>query len=152
MESLMQRTDPWGEQTGGMTIRISIGDFSRMTYLSVKSLRRYHDTGLLEPANVDQGSGYRYYEAAQVPVGQVIRRFRDLGMPLEQVKEVLQAPGDGEGNLLATGPGSLRMVTTTYSIGRVAIPLGSRPASTQPMRVAATGMAITIRNRLLHGM
>jgi DNA-binding transcriptional MerR regulator len=88
----MQRAEPWADQTDGMTVRLSIGDFSRMTYLSVKSLRRYHDMGLLEPADVDQESGYRYYEADQVPIGQVIRRFRDLGMPLDQVKEVLQAP------------------------------------------------------------
>ena len=60
--------------------------------------------------------------------------------------------GDGDRASLVTEPGSLRMVTTTYSIGRVAIPAGSRPASTQPMSVAATGMAITMRNRLLHGM
>jgi DNA-binding transcriptional MerR regulator len=75
-----------------MSTRLSIGDFSRMTYLSVKALRRYHDMGLLVPADVDRQSGYRYYEATQVPVGQVIRRFRDLGMPLEQVKAVVQAP------------------------------------------------------------
>jgi hypothetical protein len=80
VDSLMQRDEPWAEQTGGMTVRSSIGDFSRMTYLSVKSLRRYHDMGLLEPADVDQESGCRYYEADLVPIGQVIRRFRDLGM------------------------------------------------------------------------
>lgn len=72
--------------------RLSIGDFSRMTYLSVKALRRYHDMGLLVPAAVDSHSRFRYYEPDQVPVGQVIRRFRDLGMPLEQVREVLRAP------------------------------------------------------------
>src|ERR1700728_3536188 len=38
-----------------------------------------------------------------------------------------------------------------YSIGRAAMADGSRPASTQPMNMAATGMAITMRNRLLHG-
>src|SRR5215472_8120756 len=75
-----------------MNTRLSIGDFSRMTYLSIKALRRYHEMGLLVPAAVDQFSGFRYYEPAQVPVGQVIRRFRDLGMPLEQVREVLNAP------------------------------------------------------------
>ena len=96
-ESLARRADPlarragaWAEQTGAMNVRLSIGDFSRMTYLSIKSLRRYHDMGLLVPAHVDPGSGYRYYDASQVPAGQVIRRFRDLGMPLEQVKAVLQ--------------------------------------------------------------
>jgi DNA-binding transcriptional MerR regulator len=75
-----------------MSIRLSIGDFSRMTYLSIKALRRYHEMGLLVPADVDPASGYRYYDASQVPAGQVVRRFRDLGMPLEQVKEVLLAP------------------------------------------------------------
>lgn len=89
---LIHRAGSWAEQTGAMNVRLSIGDFSRMTYLSIKSLRRYHDLGLLVPAHVDPGSGYRYYDASQVPDGQVVRRFRDLGMPLEQVKAVLQAP------------------------------------------------------------
>jgi MerR family regulatory protein len=77
-EPLARRAGAWAEQTGAMNVRLSIGDFSRMTYLSIKSLRRYHDMGLLVPAHVDQGSGYRYYDASQVPAGQVIRRFRDL--------------------------------------------------------------------------
>ena len=71
--------------------RIAIGDFSKMTYLSIKALRRYHDMGLLVPADIDSSSGYRYYEPSQVPVGQVIRRFRDLGMPLDQIKQVIGA-------------------------------------------------------------
>jgi DNA-binding transcriptional MerR regulator len=75
-----------------MQVRIGIGDFSRMTHLSVKALRYYHDVGLLEPAQVDDSSGYRFYHPDQVPLAQVIRRFRDLGMPLEEVKAVLQAP------------------------------------------------------------
>lgn len=75
-----------------MRVRLSIGDFSRMTHLSVKALRHYHDLGLLEPVEIDHASGYRYYEPEQVPVAQVIRRFRDLGMPLDQVKGVLEAP------------------------------------------------------------
>ena len=79
-------------ETDRMPVRLSIGDFAKMTYLSIKSLRRYHDMGLLVPAQVDPASGYRYYDASQVTAGQVIRRFRDLGMPLEQVREVLNAP------------------------------------------------------------
>jgi DNA-binding transcriptional MerR regulator len=75
-----------------MTVLLTIGDFSRMTHLSVKALRHYHDVGLLEPAEVDRSSGYRFYEASQVPVAQVIRRFRDLGMPVDEVKAVLTAP------------------------------------------------------------
>jgi DNA-binding transcriptional MerR regulator len=83
-----------------MTVRLSIGDFSRMTRLSVKSLRRYHDLGLLEPADIDRETGYRYYDASQVPLGQAIRRFRDLEMPLEQLKEVLHAPDPSARNKL----------------------------------------------------
>ena len=75
-----------------MTVRLPIGDFSRMTYLSVKTLRHYHDLGLLVPVEVDSTSGYRFYDPAQVPTAQVIRRFRDLGMPLPEVKAVLTAP------------------------------------------------------------
>jgi DNA-binding transcriptional MerR regulator len=71
---------------------LSIGDFSRMTFLSVKTLRHYHEVGLLLPAAVDSESGYRRYEVAQVPRAQVIRRLRELGMPLEDVKVVMEAP------------------------------------------------------------
>ena len=70
---------------------IAIGDFSRMTHLSIKALRHYHHLGVLVPAEVDSSSGYRFYRADQIPVAQVIRRFRDLGMPLEDIKAVLQA-------------------------------------------------------------
>ena len=75
-----------------MTVLVGIGDFSRMTHLSVKALRHYHDVGLLEPAEIDSSSGYRFYDAGQVPLAQVIRRFRDLGMPIDEVKAMLAAP------------------------------------------------------------
>lgn len=45
---------------------LSIGDFSRMTFLSVKTLRHYHDVGLLEPARVNDHTGYRDYRLDQV--------------------------------------------------------------------------------------
>jgi DNA-binding transcriptional MerR regulator len=63
-----------------------------MSYLSVKTLRHYHETGLFEPAKVDPDTGYRLYDAGQVRTAQVIRRFRELGMPIEEVKLVLNAP------------------------------------------------------------
>ena len=81
-----------------MRVRLAIGDFSRMTHLSVKALRHYHDVGLLTPAEIDPASGYRFYEPEQVPIAQVIRRFRDLGMPLDEIREVLRAPDVGARN------------------------------------------------------
>jgi len=74
-----------------MTAALTVGDFSRMTHLSVKTLRHYHDVGLLEPAEVNPGTGYRYYRHDQVPTAQVIRRLRDLEMPVAEVKAVLAA-------------------------------------------------------------
>ena len=55
-------------------------------------LRHYHHLGLLEPSDVDIGTGYRRYATDQIPAAQVIKRFRDLDMPLEQIRAVLQAP------------------------------------------------------------
>jgi len=71
---------------------LAIGDFSRATHLSVKTLRHYHRIRLLEPADVDAATGYRRYTTEQIPVAQVIRRFRDLDMPLGEIHAVLDAP------------------------------------------------------------
>ena len=75
-----------------MTAGLTVGDFSRITHLSVKTLRHYHEVGLLEPATVNPSTGYRYYSGEQVPTAQVIRRLRDLEMPVSEVKAVLDAP------------------------------------------------------------
>jgi DNA-binding transcriptional MerR regulator len=77
---------------GGVPDYLSIGDFSRATHMTVKTLRHYHQVGLLEPAEVDSHTGYRRYTVGQIPAAQVIRRFRDLGMPLEEIQGVLSAP------------------------------------------------------------
>ena len=71
---------------------LTVGEFSRITHLSVKTLRHYHQVGLLEPAQVNPDTGYRYYTVAQIPTVQVIRRLRDLEMPVADVKAVLAAP------------------------------------------------------------
>ncbi|KHL10540.1 DNA-binding transcriptional MerR regulator [Mumia flava] len=70
---------------------VSIGEFSRLTYLSIKTLRHYHDVGLLEPAAVDPSSGYRRYSLEQVSQAHLIRRLRDLEMPVPEVRTVLAA-------------------------------------------------------------
>lgn len=79
---------------------ISIGDFARGTHLSVKALRLYHQDGLLEPAAVDPSSGYRRYDIAQIPTAQVIRRLRDLDMPLEDIRAIVGTTDLAERNEL----------------------------------------------------
>lgn len=85
-----------------MPASLRIGDFSRATHLSAKTLRHYHRLGLLEPAAVDPDTGYRCYTTDQIPSAQVIRRFRDLDMPLEQIRAVLDAPDLRSRNQLIT--------------------------------------------------
>jgi DNA-binding transcriptional MerR regulator len=91
-----------------MPARLTIGDFSRMSHLSVKTLRRYHEAGLLEPAEVDEWTGYRYYDPAQIPTAQAIRRFRDLGLPVREIHDLLTTPdGDRRRALLGRHLGRL---------------------------------------------
>ena len=75
-----------------MASSLPIGDFSRATHMSIKTLRHYHRVGLLEPADVDQFTGHRRYTTAQIPTAQVIRRFRELDMPIEEIRGILAAP------------------------------------------------------------
>jgi DNA-binding transcriptional MerR regulator len=77
-----------------MAARVTIGEFSTMTKLSRKALRHYHDLGLLEPAEVDPLTGYRYYDIAQVDVARLIRRFRELNMPVPDLVSYVAATDD----------------------------------------------------------
>jgi DNA-binding transcriptional MerR regulator len=83
-----------------MTSTVSVGRFAIMTHLSVKTLRHYHQVGLLEPAEVDPHTGYRYYALEQLPTAQLIRRLRDLQMPVAGVRAVLVARSAGERDTL----------------------------------------------------
>jgi DNA-binding transcriptional MerR regulator/effector-binding domain-containing protein len=143
MSRLITRAVPWSEQNRHMTARLPIGDFSRMTYLSVKALRRYHDMGLLEPAHIDQDSGYRYYEVSQVPLGQAIRRFRDLEMPLEKLKEVLHAPDAAARNKLIIAhleymESALQQTQQTVASLRALLEQPHAPIAVEYRSVAAT--------------
>lgn len=71
---------------------LTIGEFSRLTHLSVRALRRYHEGELLEPAVVDDATGYRYYAVEQIPIAQVISRLRELDVPMGDVRRILRTP------------------------------------------------------------
>jgi len=66
-----------------------IRDFSRFTRVSIKTLRHYDRIGLLEPAFVDEGTGYRHYAARQVTQLQRILAFKEQGFSLEAIRELL---------------------------------------------------------------
>ena len=59
--------------------------------------------GLLEPADIDPHNGYRRYMVDQIPTAQIIRRFRALDMPVEDVHKVLDTPDVTKRNELIAG-------------------------------------------------
>lgn len=66
-----------------------IGDFSRLSMVSVKALRYYDERGLLKPARVDEFTGYRYYSASQLSRLNRILVLKDMGLSLEQIALLL---------------------------------------------------------------
>ncbi|MEU9148864.1 MerR family transcriptional regulator [Streptomyces sp. NPDC048349] len=77
-----------------------IGAFAQHSGLTPSALRFYADSGLLPPAETDPASGYRYYSADQVARATVLRRLREIAMPLAAVEAVLGAGADEASRLV----------------------------------------------------
>lgn len=69
---------------------IRIGDFSRLSRVSIKALRLYDEMGLLKPVEVDRFSGYRYYEFNQLPRLYRILALKDLGFALDEIGRLIE--------------------------------------------------------------
>lgn len=67
----------------------TIGEFSRITGLTIKTLRFYHEQGLLAPSCVDDETGYRYYDESKIETARVISYLRDLELPISEIAEIL---------------------------------------------------------------
>jgi len=77
---------------GGM---FTIGEFSRITGLTVRALRFYHEEGLLEPTSVDDQTGYRYYDASLVELARAIAFLKSLDFSLAEIKTLLEKANQG---------------------------------------------------------
>jgi DNA-binding transcriptional MerR regulator len=64
---------------------LKIGEFSRLSQVTVKALHHYDDLGLLQPATIDKFTGYRYYTVQQLPRIHRIIALKELGLSLEQI-------------------------------------------------------------------
>ncbi|GGR98807.1 MerR family transcriptional regulator [Deinococcus sedimenti] len=85
-----------------MTIPLmTIGAFAQASGLSAKALRLYDDLNLLRPAQVDEGSGYRRYDPAQVADARLIGLLRRADLPLSDIRSLLDTPASER-------PGALR--------------------------------------------
>jgi effector-binding domain-containing protein len=66
-----------------------IGDFSRLSFVTVKTLHYYDEIGLLKPVKVDRFTGYRYYSADQLPRLNYIITLKNMGLSLEEIATLI---------------------------------------------------------------
>jgi len=76
---------------------IKIGDFSKLSKVSIRMLRHYDEIGLLTPTHVDAATSYRYYAAEQLGVANKIKALKEMGFGLSTIKEILGVYGDADG-------------------------------------------------------
>lgn len=84
----------------GVAGRMTTGEFSRRSQLSIKALRLYDRLGLLRPAVVDGRNGYRGYDESQLFTARLIVLLRSLDMPLHEVARVVAAGGSQAADLI----------------------------------------------------
>ena len=68
----------------------SIGETAKLNNLSIKALRHYDEIGLLKPRYIDSQNGYRYYSYDQFSFIDKIKRYKNIGMPLKELKELFE--------------------------------------------------------------
>lgn len=68
---------------------LKIGEFSRLSHLTVKALRFYEKEKLLIPASVDEWTGYRFYETSQLEDAARIKACRQLDLSIDEIKAVM---------------------------------------------------------------
>ncbi|MGY3746264.1 MerR family transcriptional regulator [Vagococcus salmoninarum] len=66
-----------------------IGDFSRLSTISIRMLRYFDQVGLLKPLHVNPTNGYRYYGSGQLAVANTIKQLQNFGFSLSQINELL---------------------------------------------------------------
>jgi DNA-binding transcriptional MerR regulator len=77
----------------------TIGEFSKITGLTVKTLRFYHEEGLLEPTAIDDRTGYRYYAADKIERARLVRQLRELAFSLNEIRQIREL-SESEGDVL----------------------------------------------------
>ena len=70
----------------------TIGVFSKINKITTKTLRHYDEIGLLKPEHVDKFTAYRYYTTEQLPKLHEILALKQMGLALQDIKEVIDNP------------------------------------------------------------
>lgn len=77
-----------------------IGDFSRLSRVSIRMLRYYDENDLFKPEVVDDFTGYRYYSATQIRQLNMIITLRDYGFNVLDIGAFLSASKDKQEQML----------------------------------------------------
>ncbi|MCR5090556.1 MAG: MerR family transcriptional regulator [Oscillospiraceae bacterium] len=73
---------------------LKIGEFSKLSRVSVRMLRHYDEIGLLKPAEIDRFTDYRYYREDQLPTAGRIAALKDMGFSLADIVKMLEVYED----------------------------------------------------------
>lgn len=68
---------------------MKIGDFSRLTRISIRMLRYYDEHEILKPSYIDEETSYRFYDDQQLLIAHYIQFYRQLGFTSVQIKQLL---------------------------------------------------------------
>jgi DNA-binding transcriptional MerR regulator len=77
------------DEEGRRVEEVSIGEFARRSRLSIKALRLYDKRRMLVPARVDEASGYRYYDVAQLEDARLVSMLRQLDLSLGAIRKLV---------------------------------------------------------------
>lgn len=67
-----------------------IGEFSKLTHISIRMLRHYDDINLLTPNRIDDFTGYRYYSYNQLIIANQIQSLKSMGISLKDIKDIIR--------------------------------------------------------------
>lgn len=132
---------------------VSISAFARRVGLTPSALRFYDDCGVLRPAVVDEGNGYRYYAPDQEPRARLLRDLREIDLPLPEVRRVLDgSPAAAaavveahlrtvEQKALSTREAARRILADLSSAGSARVTLGGPELASAIRQVAPSATA-----------
>lgn len=78
---------------------MQIKEMASRLQITPRAIRYYEEKGLIKPGKANE-SGYRHFTEADVWRLQTIITLREVGMPIEEIRELLEQMDDEEGSLL----------------------------------------------------
>jgi DNA-binding transcriptional MerR regulator len=128
----------------------SIGEFSKITGLSIKAIHLYHEKGLLVPARIDTQTGYRYFNTRNAEQARAIRTLREMSFSLEEIKLVLTNFAEDDDLLLDAIKDKREVIQSQLAhLKGIAKILDAWIASEEEVHTMATNNTLSIEHKTL---